>query len=347
MMIIMKAKKTNDHYVSQTYLRRFLTPGKNTLFAYYKDKDGFFEPTTGVICASKGWDNLDADGTVPPFLKRQQLALETHLSSCLDMLTVQPLLDTDRFALSLWLATVFSISPHSLTHMGEFLKAMGELTTEIIMKRPSKNISEEDIRFYNEHKEEIELSVNKYYPKQLAMTTLYSIALGIYMANWRVSTNKTSWKFLTCDKPFHFICWNDNPQNLFNPKGIAIDPEHYLMVEPLPVELHEQIKNNKDKDYTYFQAGKTTYDCFEVLNRHNMNAIRFINQHTVYNADRFIISAHHSKNIADFVRHNRKFSTDKVLERIDLDDKHHIIMGRLKNNFPNLNPRRKNKKPRK
>ena len=34
----MKTKQTNDHYVSQTYLRRFLTPGTGTLFVYHKNK---------------------------------------------------------------------------------------------------------------------------------------------------------------------------------------------------------------------------------------------------------------------------------------------------------------------
>ena len=136
--------------------------------------------------------------------------------------------------------------------------------------------------------------------------------------------------------PFHFICWNDSPNNQFNPKGIALDPEHYLRIEPLPVETHNIIKQNRWAEHTTFKPGNTRYDCFMDLAKHNARAISFINKHTIYNAERFILSQNRDKNLDSFIRHNRKFCTKTVLEEMDLGKEGRIALTRLKNTFPNI-----------
>ncbi len=340
----MKTKQTKDHYVSQTYLRRFLTPGTGTLFVYNKNKDGSFKVGPASICAEKGWDNLDDDGKIPPMLKEELQALEPNLDKCLNILIRHPLHDLDRFALSMWLAILQCLNPNNLLNFENFVKEMGNLTLEMLMSKPSEYMSEKDIQFYNKHKDKMELTVNKYYPKNLAMSNVYLIALSIYVSDWIITENKTELKYLTCDKPFHFICWHDNPNNTFNPKGIAIDPEHYLMIAPLAQEKHQQIKNNKDKDYTYFDAGQTRYAYFDSLTKHNMRAIKFINQHTIYNADRFILSQNSNKNLDSFIRHNKQFCTRTRVDRIDIGGGQHLIMTRLENTFPNFEPNKKFKK---
>lgn len=339
----MRNKKTNDHYVPRVYLRRFLTPGTGTLFAYYKDKDGYFQPVPESICAEKDWDELDDKGKEPSFLKQQLQSIEPNLDTCLNQLIKHPLHNADRFALSIWLAILHSLSPNSLTHFDEFVEKMGNITLQMMLENPSTYFSEKELELYAKYKDKITLKANKYYSKNMAMSIVYPIALSIYMSDWVVITNKTPFKYLTCDKPFHFICWNDNPNNQFNPKGIALDPEHYLRIEPLPVEIHNIIKQNRWAEYTTFKPGNIRYDCFMDLTKHNARAISFINKHTIYNAERFILSQNRDKNLDSFIRHNRKFCTKTILEEMDLGRGGRIALSRLKNTFPNFEFRRKNR----
>lgn len=337
----MKTTKNKDHYVPQLYLRRFLAPKKNTLIAYHKEKDGYCEPQPDAICALKGWDNLDDKDTVPPFLKNILQKIEPKLDEVLNKLQQRPLSRSDRFILSYWLAIIMLLSPNSLNNFEEFLGMLAGSILEFMSREPLAYFSEKDVAIFNKYKDSLKITVNKFYAKNLAMSAVYDTALAIYACDWYILENKTDFLYLTSDRPFHFICWNDSPNNMYNPKGIALDPRHYLKIEPINPELHEKLRHNKGIDYTKISSGFTKFRTFDIANRHNINAIKFINQHTIYNADRFIIAGARNKNLDSFIRHNKLFNTKTVFEEIELGDHSWLNLTRLKNNFPNFEIKRK------
>ena len=308
------------------------------MFVFHKDKDGYFEPVPKSICAEKGWDDLDDEGKVPPFLKNILKGIEPDLNKCLDKLVNRPLSDNDRYILSTWFAILFVLSPNSLADYGNFSEKVGKLFLDTEMSKPSKYFPEKYRKFYNENKHNFDLKVNKFYTKNSAMSIVFPIAMSFYISDWHITRNETQMKFLTCDKPLHFICWNDHLNNIFNPKGIALDSDHFLWITPIDRVYHDALKKDKELDFNKYPAGKTSYGAHKTLDKQTIKAIKFINQHTIYNADRFIISSYVDKDLEGFIRKNRPFSTKHIMEEFKAGDRVAIIT-RLKNDFPNFEPK--------
>lgn len=108
----MEVKETKDHYVAQTYLRRFHDDNKE-LYVYDKDKRGYFSKTPKAICFERGWDLMKGSGDIL-WLKKILENIEHKLSSAMTRLVDAKSTLEDRVVISRYLAILQILNPGNL-----------------------------------------------------------------------------------------------------------------------------------------------------------------------------------------------------------------------------------------
>lgn len=292
-----------DHFVPQVYLRRFTNKNTKKLYIYDRQDDKWFETTTKRICFELGWDKLDFDGT-DTFLSENLKALEPHLTAFLKGIETGPISNKDRYYFSTWLAILFSLSPKKTKNDTEFLQKLVQ-------------------------KANVQIDVDKYQTKQMNMEKVKELALSLYTYNWRIVYNLTNTPFITCDFPAHHLCLNDGFDPEYQAFGIALDPMHFLKITPqIPIVI------DRTKDYTEHKPGALTRGYLH-HGRYFRKTIPRINEHAIYNAERFVISSYLDDGLKQFVK-NRKNKITKLYATVLNTPKGLQIKTRLKNNFENV-----------
>ena len=296
-------KQRKDHFVPQVYLRRFIDKSTGKLHVYDRQTNTWFDAAPRSICFEFGWDNLNHDGT-DTYLYDNLKTLESRLTAFLREFEAGPISDKDRYYFSTWLAILFSLSPKKTNYDTAFLQNL--------------------VRNAN-----IQINVDKYDTKQMNMEKVKEIALALYTSDWHIIYNYTSTPFITCDFPAHHYCLNDYFDPEYQPFGIALDPKHFLKITPkIPIVI------DRTKDYTEHLPGILTRG-YVKYGRYFLKTISRINEHAIFNAERFIIAPYFDNGLTQFVK-NRKNKTTKLYATVKKTPNGPIIKTRLKNNFDNV-----------
>ncbi len=332
--------KRKDHYVPQVYLRRFLPPNDNKLYVFDRDTDTYIRPTTKTICHRPNWDKLDADGK-NEYLEQHLRALEPHLNVFLDaLIRREQVSDHDRFYFCNWLAIIMSLSPARIKHDTEVQQTINQQQKAVLEQAKSTIQTEQQQKVYEEIKEQLNITIDDFLCKRMAMSSIRRTAMILYASDWHLIFNETDMKFLTCDQPVHVLCWDDGVDNPYRPIGIALDPEHFLWIHPLWPHRAEQFKKANPENEKEFAAGKITYGVLSKWYKYAPKTIKNINSHTIYNADRFIISSYMTDSLKDFIRNTKKHRTTRELVSFRTKDGVTYI-SKPHNTFENYRPKLK------
>ena len=296
-------KRHKDHFVPRVYLRRFVDNQTNKLHIYDRQKNLWFEAPPKRVCFEFGWDKLNSDGT-DTYLYDNLKVLEPALTAFLTAFETNAISNKDRYYFSTWLAILFSLSPKKTNYDTAFLQKL--------------------VKDAN-----LQINVDKYETKQMNMEKVKEIALTLYTYDWRIIYNYTDMPFITCDFPAHHYCLNDNFDPEHQPFGIALDPTHFLKITPkIPLLI------DRSKDYTEHKPGTLTRGYIK-HGRYFRKTVSRINEHAIFNAERFIISSYIGKGLIQFVK-NRKNKTTKLYATVLKTPNGTTIKTRLKNNFENV-----------
>lgn len=325
-----KKKKQRDHFIPQMYLKRFYD-SKENLHIYSKSEDKYFLSNTKHMFWERDWDLLKYYSQKSKNKQNIQVLydilkdIEPKVPILLDKLSDQykKLSNEERFTLSTWFAIIQLLNPRNIKNSVNRYANLVKNFTEMLYNNGSfdnirntnliKDIIErENISF----KDLFDVSVDRDYIRCFNFDIVNYITFVFYMSNWSVFLNtRQREKFLTCDFPMHFI--NQDNKITVHPKGIALNPQTYLYINPLTLDEAKnlKIKIKTDSNYKNFISGKTLF-----RSTSSIEYIKFFNLHTIYNADKFIISSYYDKKLEDFINKNKKYSTKSIQTNIPTQD---------------------------
>lgn len=167
-------KKDRDHFVSETYLKRFCDVN-GCIHVFSKKDNKPFSTAPKEVCVKRGGDNID--GLPDTLILRNILqTLEPNLNFWLNNLIEQKINEQEKFKLSHYFAILDFLNPKSISSHKEMLE---------ILKSDFPNLTFLD-RDDNELRKEYLNNSN----------TLTHV---LYASKWELLVNKTDFKFITCD----------------------------------------------------------------------------------------------------------------------------------------------------
>ena len=297
-----------DHFVPQVYLRRFIDPSTKKLHVYDRKEDRWFEAPTKRICFEPGWDKLDAEGN-NTYLAEHLKALEPCLKQFLEGFKRGPISPKDRYYFSTWLAIIFALSPKRNEYDFLSLQMLG----------------------HNIDPESTELKFNL---RQRNLGQAKHIANMIYAYDWHLTYNFSEIPFITCDFPAHYLCLNDTIPPMYQPFGIVLDPGTFLRINPKLVTQPE-VYQPGFIDYTKIQPGALIRGQISRHWKHAQRLVSRINEQSIYNAERFVISSYKNDGLAQFVK-NRKNRTTVFQPKVENTPNGTVLHTTLQNNFKNV-----------
>lgn len=297
-----------DHFVPQVYLRRFIDKNTHKLHVYDRKEGEWFDTPTKNICFEYGWDQLDPGGK-DPYFSNHLKALEPCLKQFLEGFKQGAISSKDRYYFSMWLAIIFALSPKRETYDYLSLNLLGQ------------NISQ--------NSSELKFSLKKRNLQQAQQ-----IAKLIYAYDWHLTYNFSETPFITCDFPMHYLCLNDTVPPMYQPLGIVLDPHTFLRITPKQVTQPEVYQLGFN-DFNKIQSGNITRGQISKHWKKSQKLVSKINERSIFNAERFIISSYIDDGLKQFVK-NRKNKTTTFKPELIQTQTGPAIQTKLVNNFENV-----------
>lgn len=297
-----KGKK--DHYVAQTYLKRFCD-NKGNIYAFSKKSDRVLCTNTRSICWEWDWDTLKGVDNETLLAELLNGHLEPTLNNVIDRLIYEKIDDRDKYHLSVYFSILHFLNPHFIKN-----KQFKEEKLELIVKDIYPNLSDYSNLFnkdYNSKRAEL-------------FAEAFRLASILYISQWQVITNNSDLNFLTSDRPIEFFPLNSigSPQ----PRFIALDPRHALVIDILTSEIMQQLKDDKID----IPAGAIKH-----IKLSDRKKIKKYILHTISTADRFIISQENNSKIEKFVKRYKSLETKQDVKPVIINNRRAILLGPTKN----------------
>ena len=297
-----------DHFVPQVYLRRFIDKNINKLHVYDRQEDKWFETPTKNICFEYGWDQLDTEGK-DSYFSNHLKALEPCLKQFLEGFKQGAISTKDRYYFSMWLAIIFALSPKR--------EAYDQLSLMLLGQNAIQDSSE-----------------LKFSLKKRNLQQAQQIAKLIYAYDWHLTYNFSEIPFITCDFPMHYLCLNDTISPMYQPLGIVLDPHTFLRINPKQVTQPEAYQLGFN-DFNKIQSGTITRGQISKHWKGSRKLVSKINEQSIFNAERFIISSYIDNGLKQFVK-NRKNKTTSFKPELIQTQTGPAIQTKLVNNFENV-----------
>lgn len=193
---------TKDHYVAQTYLKRFSNQN-GMLHAYSKSDGKTFPCWPADVCHE--WDG-DSNPilTHPSLLGDFRKIWERHWTPSVENLLSNSISSKDKLAISGYMANLMTCTPtwQRVSQKIYEQQSMGTLSF-------SKRMGEKYGTMENElidgltmlEKGELKLKFDSNYIKTFAIRSLFDMALQTYNQDWEIISNNTNHLFVTSDNP--------------------------------------------------------------------------------------------------------------------------------------------------
>lgn len=303
-----KIPERKDHFVPQAYLSNFCNKETKKIHIFDKNTDKWFETTTKNICFEYGWDRLDCNGD-NTYLSDHLKALEPHLKRFLRAIKHEKITDHDRYYFATWLAIIFALSPVRKEYDYSSLKLLGY----------NIDPNSQDLIFHL---------------RQRNLQQARHIGMMLYAYDWHLTYNFTDLPFITCDFPAHYLCLNDTIPPLYQPLGIALDPHTFLRIMPKEI-TNPKVFQPGFCDFSQIKPGQLTYGKISRFWNQAQKLITRMNEHAIFNAQRFIITSYVDDGLRQFVN-NRKHKTTSFKPVLTQIENKPMIKTKLSNNFENI-----------
>lgn len=303
--------KRRDHFVAQTYLRRF-TNQNGHLYVFNKENDSYFTPKPDKICCKRGWDILEHKEY--KYILREMLqTVEPKFNKCVNNILKEDYSTQDCFFISWYLGILFTLNPSFQDTVKEWHKLEAKNTACMLIDNGTIDMPKKiEELLGGRHNFEVEVDPN--YIKAVIMKNLFSIVLNIYNSPWIIIKNISQSDFITSDNPVSFMpC----PQNShIYPRFIPLDTKHILF---LPPTTKVNLKEYRDFDGTNIPPRNWGIKVIET------SETELFNIYTIGNAERFIIMQNENEEIKRLISMNKNTKVAMRNEVIPLEKGYYIV----------------------
>jgi hypothetical protein len=247
------SKDKNDHYISQTYLKKFKNEN-GKLWTYDKKYLGMKERATKSICHESGGSQnhyFPNSNVIEDFLK----PLENQWSISVDTISKVGNCSLESFINAKWIISGYlaylRFSPPSVAKTGQqFLAATVKDTLKILKKNGELPPPPSGFEYLMDDIEnQIQVEVDPKFHQAMAITALEPLINTFFNSPWLILVNNNSEPFITSDNPA--CMWYPQPDHIESGKiYLALTPKIGVLVDTF-----KRDKNNK-YDQSYNQSAE-------------------------------------------------------------------------------------------
>lgn len=225
---------SKDHYVAQTYLRRFANE-RGKIVPYYKRKNtviGSEKPTSSVCFEMDGdrSDYLSNRDALDEFLR----VFEDHWSENIDTLSAREIDLDSIFEVAGYIARMRAATPtakrigarriQSLIrpHVDEVAR---QQLSHIAMPAETRTIIEETLNH-----DGLSIEIDPKFPHAYAILSIASLARSLFAGAWLVLFNQSNMPFITSDNPV--VVYRPNQQDVIPHWFVPLTPTLSVLIHP-------------------------------------------------------------------------------------------------------------------
>ncbi len=309
---IIKGKDNRrDHFVAQTYLKRF-TNSDGYLYVFNKDNNSYFTPKPDKICCEKNWDILKHEKY--KYILREMLqTVEPKFNKCVNNVLGEDYSAQDCFFISWYLGILFTLNPSFQDALKEWHEIEAKMTACMLIDNGTIDMPKE-IEELLGGRYNFKAEVDPDYIKAVIMKNLFVIILNIYNSPWIIIKNTSQLDFITSDNPFSFMpCPQDSH---IYPRFVPLDTKHILFLPPTMEYDVNEYKNFDGKNIPPRKWG---------IKRIETSETELFNIYTIGNAERFIIMQNENEEIKHLISTNQNTKITRRNEVIPLEKGYLIV----------------------
>lgn len=222
-----------DHYVAQTYLKKFSVEGEDGIVNVVRKSnlERLDRIPVKSICREEDWSNTEYFPKDPRVVERFLKFFEPKWSKCVGQISDNSYDINTKYAMSGYLAYLRACTPTAV-RLG-----VSGLTT--FVKETNDRMEDEELANPNsKHRDIIKLirqhggtrvGVNPNYQKAMAIQSLIGVQKVFTQSSWIVVKNETQGSFITSDNPVCLQYHNSGLADIYCP----LTPELAIVIHPL------------------------------------------------------------------------------------------------------------------
>jgi Protein of unknown function (DUF4238) len=288
---------TRDHFIAQTYLKRWCDPAKRPpLQAYRKSNVKPFRCSPRDVCHEWDGDLIRAYFTDPALLGKFRNIFEPKWNPTIEKIGGVTFNQEDKLILSM-----------AWAHFSLCTPAQRELA-KVIYRNEARALASELVEGHRLDPSSLTIEIEREadFFKRLATKYIPLMTSFFYNQDWRILRNDTESSFITSDNPSAFAA-GSNPRVRLLP----ISPSLCLYTQYAEIDMR--------LDAGYFDFGLPPKGSIDLIDISKRDAMK-INRFTVMNAADFVFSRHEYVGIAAFVKKYGDFRPQVEPVSFPIDD---------------------------
>jgi len=314
---------SKDHYVAQTYLRKFTEnpDDENSCLCVYKKKeDGTFDKMgTKAVCKTQGWDDLEwfenieglKESDFHESLKIWLKQIEPHWNKVIENLEKGIFTNQERWIISGYAAILNIIHPHALDQGKVMMESVLDHVRKILSVNPDLDMPEH-LRGVMSDTENFGLEVDEQYQKAFSFCLASDMHWEFFCAQWVLMRNNQKHPFVTSDMPICIMYNNFSHKGNFGFKYLPLTPKLAVLICVNPEDREEKFDVNK---YPTLDSLPNMSDKLEVGEINSLGVKKY-NELVIKHAERFVFSNEYyysiQKRVKKLKNYNQKIKHDSL-----------------------------------